>query len=87
MVKLIVLAPQGDMISEMYPLDDADPLSSCWPTSSYRFTYIGIDPKQGTLRTMIGETLNSLGPFQEDLYGCHGKLREKKLQRNPFRRR
>ncbi|RUS22259.1 hypothetical protein BC937DRAFT_89891 [Endogone sp. FLAS-F59071] len=52
-----------------------------------RFTYIGIDPKQGTLQTMVGETLNSLGPFQEDLYGCHGKLREKKLQRNPFRRR
>ncbi|KAL1920015.1 uncharacterized protein VTP21DRAFT_1161 [Calcarisporiella thermophila] len=51
-----------------------------------RFTYVGIDPERGTLGRVMGEKANSLGPFQEDLYGCHGRLREKKLTRNPFRR-
>ncbi|CAG8435840.1 13395_t:CDS:2 [Rhizophagus irregularis] len=42
-----------------------------------RFNYIGIDP----------DNTSPLGRFVgEDLYGCHGKLLDKKLTRNPYRR-
>ncbi|ORZ26159.1 hypothetical protein BCR42DRAFT_315609 [Absidia repens] len=34
-----------------------------------------------------GELVNSYTPFLADLYGCHGALRQKKLDRNPYRRR
>jgi hypothetical protein len=34
-----------------------------------------------------GELVNSYTPFLADLYGCHGTLRQKKLNRNPYRRR
>ena len=33
------------------------------------------------------ERINAFEPFKKDLYGCHGSLKEKKLQRNPYRRR
>ncbi|CAI2162986.1 13000_t:CDS:2 [Funneliformis geosporum] len=52
-----------------------------------RFKYIGIDPDNTSpLGRFVGENVNSMGPFQRDLYGCHGKLLEKKLNRNPYRR-
>ncbi|CAG8537017.1 11750_t:CDS:2 [Funneliformis mosseae] len=52
-----------------------------------RFKYIGIDPDNTSpLGRFVGENVNSMGPFQRDLYGCHGKLLEKKLIRNPYRR-
>ncbi|KAI8093754.1 uncharacterized protein BX664DRAFT_113634 [Halteromyces radiatus] len=34
-----------------------------------------------------GELHNSYKPFQTDLYACRGTLRQKKLDRNPYRRR
>ncbi|RGB34823.1 hypothetical protein C1646_668163 [Rhizophagus diaphanus] len=52
-----------------------------------RFNYIGIDPDNTSpLGRFVGESVNSLGPFKQDLYGCHGKLLDKKLTRNPYRR-
>ncbi|CAG8514405.1 3539_t:CDS:2, partial [Diversispora eburnea] len=51
-----------------------------------RFEYVGIDPETSSLSRFDGENLNSFGPFQGDIYGCHGTLRNKKLLRNPFRR-
>jgi hypothetical protein len=52
----------------------------------HRFNYIGIDPANSTNDMSKGESLNSLGPFEHDIYGCHGGLWQKKLDRNPFRR-
>ncbi|CAG8656283.1 1296_t:CDS:2, partial [Acaulospora morrowiae] len=46
-----------------------------------RFNYVGIDLDDKVLFD------KAFYQFQEDLYGCHGKLRQKKLHRNPFRRR
>ncbi|CAG8521274.1 2067_t:CDS:2 [Acaulospora morrowiae] len=40
-----------------------------------RFNYVGIDPKDKKLFD------------KDDLYGCRGKLQQKKLHRDPFRRR
>lgn len=55
------------------------------------FEYIGIDPTSVLPEQMIsaqqGELQNSYQPFEKDLYGCHGSLKQKKLDRNPFRRR
>lgn len=34
-----------------------------------------------------GELLNSFKPFEKDLYGCHTVLKQKKMDRNPYRRR
>ncbi|CAG8463009.1 6345_t:CDS:2 [Ambispora gerdemannii] len=51
-----------------------------------RLNYVGIDPDNSALGRMVGENVNALGPFRDDLYGCHGKLREKKINRNPSRR-
>ncbi|RIA93307.1 hypothetical protein C1645_690803 [Glomus cerebriforme] len=52
-----------------------------------RFNYIGIDPDNSSpLGRFVNENVNSLGPFKQDLYGCHGKLLDKKLTRNPYRR-
>ncbi|KAI9271999.1 hypothetical protein BY458DRAFT_509191 [Sporodiniella umbellata] len=53
-----------------------------------QFEYIGIDPQVGNAEDRErGEFENSLKPFTNDLYGCHGSLKYKKIQRNPFRRR
>ncbi|KAI7867572.1 hypothetical protein BDF14DRAFT_670038 [Spinellus fusiger] len=55
-----------------------------------RFEYIGIDPPHSVLGAddwKTGEALYSYGPFQKDKYGCHGTLRQKKIDRNPYRRR
>ncbi|CAG8648588.1 1263_t:CDS:2, partial [Dentiscutata heterogama] len=51
-----------------------------------RFTYIGID-SVNVKSNKIGID-NALEPFKQDIYACHdGILRNKKLARNPFRRR
>ncbi|CAO3665523.1 unnamed protein product [Rhizopus stolonifer] len=53
-----------------------------------QFEYVGIDPQVGNPEDREkGEVENSLKPFSNDLYGCHGSLRQKKIHRNPFRRR
>jgi hypothetical protein len=52
-----------------------------------RFRYIGIDPKEEDPAREDGELSKSFRPFEKDLYGCHGTLKQKKMQRNPFRRR
>ncbi|KAF7726875.1 hypothetical protein EC973_008382 [Apophysomyces ossiformis] len=56
-----------------------------------QFEYIGIDPLRSDTITdtsvKTGELQNSYNPFKEDMYGCHGSLKQKKLDRNPFRRR
>ncbi|KAI9476473.1 MAG: hypothetical protein EXX96DRAFT_577290 [Benjaminiella poitrasii] len=52
-----------------------------------QFHYIGIDPKDEDPSREEGELLNSLRPFEKDLYGCHSSLKQKKTLRNPYRRR
>ncbi|GAA5795636.1 hypothetical protein EDC94DRAFT_596074 [Helicostylum pulchrum] len=53
-----------------------------------QFEYIGIDPSDAEAPDRErGELLNSFKPFQKDLYGCHSVLKQKKKDRNPFRRR
>jgi len=57
-----------------------------WPAG--RFTYIGVDPTASTgfdlEKSQRGELQNSVKPFQDDPYGCHGLLKMKRLDRNPF---
>ncbi|KAF8587107.1 hypothetical protein K439DRAFT_1630961 [Ramaria rubella] len=53
-----------------------------WPKG--RFTYIGIDEYGDTTRQYKGEEENGYTPYSQDLYGCHGKLLEKRRNRNPF---
>lgn len=52
-----------------------------------QFHYIGIDPTDEDPARAEGELNNSVKPFEKDLYGCHGTLKQKKMNRNPFRRR
>ncbi|KAI8388921.1 uncharacterized protein BYT42DRAFT_561704 [Radiomyces spectabilis] len=54
-----------------------------------RFEYIGIDPEISDMDTITyeSETNNSFKPFENDFYGCKGSLLQKKIDRNPFRRR
>ncbi|KAI7901122.1 uncharacterized protein BX663DRAFT_515006 [Cokeromyces recurvatus] len=52
-----------------------------------QFHYIGIDPKDEDPSREEGELVNSLRPFEKDLYGCHGSLKQKKALRNPYRQR
>ncbi|KAJ8660478.1 hypothetical protein O0I10_003936 [Lichtheimia ornata] len=55
-----------------------------------QFRYIGIDPPfdpVGTPERSAGEAANSLGPLKKDPYGCHYPLVQKRIDRNPFRRR
>ena len=57
---------------------------------SCRFEYIGIDPPfdlEVASDRIAGENAKSFGPFTEDLYGCHPPLSQKRLDRNPFRRK
>ncbi|KAI9313655.1 hypothetical protein BX666DRAFT_1818119, partial [Dichotomocladium elegans] len=55
-----------------------------------QFKYVGIDPPfdpVSATERMTGEANNSLSLFQKDLYGCHSPLNQKRIDRNPFRRR
>ena len=60
-----------------------------WPQE--HFLYVGIDPDESTgfnlQEAAQGETQNAARPFETDPYGCHSNLlREKRKQRNPFKR-
>ncbi|KIY43292.1 hypothetical protein FISHEDRAFT_53741 [Fistulina hepatica ATCC 64428] len=56
-----------------------------WPAE--KFTYIGIDPKgEDDPKGEEREKTNGYLPYSQDLYGCHGYLQSKRLQRNPFAR-
>ncbi|CAG8601552.1 6501_t:CDS:2 [Paraglomus brasilianum] len=50
-----------------------------------RFSYVGID-SDGIAQERQTKKVDIFEPFKKDLYGCSGKLREKKIARNPFRR-
>ncbi|CAG8460974.1 4942_t:CDS:2 [Paraglomus occultum] len=50
-----------------------------------RFSYVGIDPDR-IIQGKQPKKIDVFESFKNDLYGCSGKLREKKLARNPFRR-
>ncbi|TPX47108.1 hypothetical protein SeLEV6574_g02828 [Synchytrium endobioticum] len=53
--------------------------------SIIRFNYKGFDsPFQSPPNE--GEKKNAMMPYQHDVYGCHGKLAEKRKSRNPFNR-
>lgn len=61
-----------------------------WPLG--RFRYVGLDPPPSTGfdlgKSREGEKNNSLLPFQEDPYGCHTEiLQRKRRERNPFARK
>jgi hypothetical protein len=54
-----------------------------------RFRYVGIEPPRhfDLAKAELGEKRNSLRPFEADPYGCNSAvLRDKRLERNPFRR-
>ncbi|KAI8364201.1 hypothetical protein BD560DRAFT_403300 [Blakeslea trispora] len=52
-----------------------------------QFEYVGIDPSGDDPAREKGELMNSVRPFESDIYGCHGTLKQKKIYRNPYRRR
>ncbi|CAO1633321.1 unnamed protein product [Jaminaea pallidilutea] len=62
-----------------------------WPVKNYvrgqkRFHYVGIDDDGDTTSEYEGEKLKGFTLFERDMYGCHGKLLEKRRSRNPTRR-
>ncbi|PWZ03183.1 hypothetical protein BCV70DRAFT_12886 [Testicularia cyperi] len=64
-----------------------------WDTTGFlkngerTFQYIGIDDESDDRDAQYrGEKLKAYALFDKDLYGCHGKLLFKRVQRNPTRR-
>lgn len=62
-----------------------------WPVKSSlrgqrRFHYVGIDDDGDTKLEYDGEKIKGFKLFERDMYGCHGKLLEKRRSRNPTRR-
>lgn len=62
-----------------------------WPTKGYvkgqrKYLYVGIDDEGDVKTHYEGEKLKGYSLFERDMYGCHGKLRQKRLDRNPTRR-
>eukprot|EP00934_Nitzschia_sp_Nitz4_P001881 Nitzschia sp. Nitz4//scaffold8_size234185//232841//234078//NITZ4_001308-RA/size234185-augustus-gene-0.283-mRNA-1//-1//CDS//3329559959//1881//frame0 len=60
-----------------------------WP--SEKFSYVGVDPPASTgfnlQRSIVGERENAAAPFEQDPYGCHSEvLQKKRRERNPFHR-
>ncbi|GAC97065.1 hypothetical protein PHSY_004649 [Pseudozyma hubeiensis SY62] len=54
------------------------------------FQYVGIDDEglsdsEATAQNR-GEKLKAFNLYDKDMYGCHGRLREKRIERNPTRR-
>ncbi|KAJ2747509.1 hypothetical protein GGI20_000498 [Coemansia sp. BCRC 34301] len=49
-----------------------------------RFNYVGINPPGDSAQLLRAERRNAYDLFAKDLYGCSGKLAEKRLSRNPF---
>lgn len=51
------------------------------------FQYVGIDDEVDNIEAQYrGEKVKAYALFDKDLYGCHGKLRQKRIDRNPTRR-
>ncbi|KAJ1032683.1 hypothetical protein NDA16_000705 [Ustilago loliicola] len=53
------------------------------------FQYVGIDDEltDSEISTQyMGEKIKAYNLFDKDMYGCHGRLREKRIERNPTRR-
>ncbi|KIS71286.1 uncharacterized protein UMAG_01186 [Mycosarcoma maydis] len=54
------------------------------------FQYVGIDDEGLTDSENIaqrrGEKLKAYNLYDKDMYGCHGRLKEKRIERNPTRR-
>lgn len=62
-----------------------------WPTKGYlrgqrKYLYVPFDDEGDNTAQYEGEKLKGYTLFERDMYGCHGKLREKRLERNPTRR-
>ncbi|PWN50688.1 hypothetical protein IE53DRAFT_82682 [Violaceomyces palustris] len=64
-----------------------------WPTRTYiaggqrAFSYVGIDDEgEDNSLAYQGERLKGYSLFEKDMYGCHGKLKDKRIERNPTRR-
>ncbi|CAO1638037.1 unnamed protein product [Parajaminaea phylloscopi] len=62
-----------------------------WPVKNFirgqkRFHYVGIDDEGDTTSEYDGEKIKGFALFERDMYGCHGKLLEKRRTRNPTRR-
>lgn len=62
-----------------------------WPVKAFtkghkRFHYVGIDDEGDNLSEYEGEKIKGFKLFERDMYGCHGKLLEKRRSRNPTRR-
>ncbi|EST06217.1 Rossmann-like alpha/beta/alpha sandwich fold [Kalmanozyma brasiliensis GHG001] len=54
------------------------------------FQYVGVDDEglsdSETVAQSRGEKLKAFNLFDKDMYGCHGRLRQKRIERNPTRR-
>ena len=53
------------------------------------FQYVGIDDElsdSDATAQYRGEKLKAYNLFDKDMYGCHGRLRQKRIERNPTRR-
>ncbi|KAJ2779005.1 hypothetical protein GGI15_004011 [Coemansia interrupta] len=50
-----------------------------------RFNYVGINPPGDIAKLARAERANAYDLFAKDLYGCEGKLKQKRIDRNPFR--
>ncbi|SNX82576.1 uncharacterized protein MEPE_01282 [Melanopsichium pennsylvanicum] len=53
------------------------------------FQYVGIDDELSDSEASAqyrGEKLKAFNLFDKDMYGCHGRLRQKRIERNPTRR-
>lgn len=64
-----------------------------WPID--KFNYVGVDLKtypsgveedEGEIEKMYEGERKVLMAFSEDRYGCHGDLKDKRVNRNPYRR-
>lgn len=53
------------------------------------FQYVGIDDELSDSDASVqyrGEKVKAYNLYDKDMYGCHGKLRQKRIERNPTRR-
>ncbi|SPO22496.1 uncharacterized protein UTRI_01174 [Ustilago trichophora] len=53
------------------------------------FQYVGIDDELSDSEATAqyrGEKMKAYNLYDKDMYGCHGRLREKRIERNPTRR-
>ena len=53
------------------------------------FQYVGLDDDISEAESQLqyrGEKVKAYNLFDKDMYGCHGRLRDKRIERNPTRR-